>query len=52
MPISPKFYFIEKFIIGCEIYEPGIANLIKKIEAENLENIYIYPKNIFTLFNR
>ena len=26
--------------------------MVKKIEAGNLENIYIYPKNIFTLFNR
>ena len=42
----------EKIIIGCEVYEPGIANLVKNIEVENLENIYIYPKNIFTLFDR
>ena len=38
-------------IIGCEVYEPGIANLIEKIEIENLKNIYIYPKNIFSLFD-
>ena len=37
-------------IIGCEVYEPGIANLVEKIETENLKNIYIYPKNIFSLF--
>ena len=38
-------------IIGCEVYEPGIANLVEKIEIENLKNIYIYPKNIFSLFD-
>ena len=38
----------DTLIIGCEIYEPGIANLVEKIEAENLKNIYIYPKNIFS----
>ena len=38
-------------IIGCEVYEPGIANLVEKIETENLKNIYIYPKNIFSLFD-
>ena len=37
--------------IGCEVYEPGIANLVEKIEIENLKNIYIYPKNIFSLFD-
>ena len=37
-------------VIGCEVYEPGIANLVEKIETENLKNIYIYPKNIFSLF--
>ena len=37
-------------IIGCEVYEPGIANLVEKIETDNLKNIYIYPKNIFSLF--
>ena len=41
----------DTLIIGCEIYEPGIANLVEKIEAENLKNIYIYPKNIFSLFD-
>ena len=38
-------------IIGCEVYEPGIANLVEKIEIEKLKNIYIYPKNIFSLFD-
>ena len=38
-------------IIGCEVYEPGIANLVEKIEIEKLNNIYIYPKNIFSLFD-
>ena len=37
-------------IIGCEVYEPGIANLVDEIETKNLKNIYIYPKNIFSLF--
>ena len=42
----------DKLIIGCEIYEPGIANLVSKIESENLKNIYIFPENIFSLFNK
>ena len=41
----------EKLIIGCEIYEPGITNLVENIERVNLKNIKIYPKNIFSLFN-
>ena len=40
-----------KLIIGSEVYEPGIANVVEKIEALNLKNICIYPKNIFSLFN-
>ena len=42
----------DKLIIGCEIYEPGIANLVVKIESENLKNIYIFPENIFSLFSK
>ena len=38
-------------IIGCEVYEPGIASLVEKIESENLKNIYIYPNNVFSLFD-
>ena len=41
----------DKLIIGCEIYEPGIANLVSKIESENLKNIYIFPENIFSLLS-
>ena len=41
----------DTLIIGCEVYEPGIASLVEKIEAGNLKNIYIYPKNIFSLFD-
>ena len=41
-----------KSIIGCEIYEPGIANLVAKIEIENLKNIYIFPNSIFSLFSK
>ncbi len=41
-----------KSIIGCEIYEPGIANLVAKIETENLKNIYIFPNSIFSLFSK
>ena len=40
-----------KIIIGCEIYEPGIASTIDKIEKKKLKNILIYPKNIFTLID-
>ena len=40
----------DTLVIGCEVYEPGIANVVEKIETENLKNIYIYPKNIFSLF--
>ena len=40
-----------KIIIGCEIYEPGIASTIDKIERKKLKNILIYPKNIFTLID-
>ena len=29
----------KKVIIGCEVYEPGITNLLKNIEKENLKNI-------------
>ena len=43
---------IKKIIIGCEIYEPGIASSVNKIESEKLKNILIYPKNIFTLINK
>ena len=43
---------IDKLIIGCEVYEPGIANLVTKIESENLKNIYIFPENIFSLFSK
>ena len=43
---------IDKLIIGCEVYEPGIANLVTKIESENLKNIYIFPENIFFLFSK
>ena len=39
-----------KLFVGCEIYEPGIANLVEKIEVEKLKNIYLYTKNIFLLF--
>ena len=42
----------DKLIIGCEVYEPGIANLVAKIESENLKNIYIFPENIFSLFSK
>ena len=42
----------DKLIIGCEVYEPGIANLVTKIESENLKNIYIFPENIFSLLNK
>ncbi|MCH2540862.1 MAG: tRNA (guanosine(46)-N7)-methyltransferase TrmB [Alphaproteobacteria bacterium] len=42
----------DKLIIGCEIYEPGIANLVSKIESENLKNIYIFPENIFSLLSK
>ena len=40
-----------KIIIGCEIYEPGLASTIDKIEKKKLKNILIYPKNIFTLID-
>ena len=40
----------DTLVIGCEVYEPGIANVVEKIETENLKNIYVYPKNIFSLF--
>ncbi len=40
-----------KIIIGCDIYEPGIASTIDKIEKNKLKNILIYPKNIFTLID-
>ena len=40
-----------KIIIGCEIYEPGIASTIDKIEKKKLKNILIYPRNIFTLID-
>ena len=40
-----------KIIIGCDIYEPGIASTIDKIEKKKLKNILIYPKNIFTLID-
>ena len=43
---------IDELIIGCEVYEPGIANLVKKIEINNLKNICIYPKNIFSLLEK
>ncbi len=39
----------KKSIIGCEVYEPAIANILEKIEDHKLENISIYPKNIFSL---
>ena len=39
-----------KLIIGSEVYEPGIANLVENIEINNLKNILIYPRNIFFLF--
>ena len=38
---------IDKLILGCEVYEPGIANLLNKIDLENIKNILIYPENIF-----
>ncbi len=43
---------IDELIIGCEVYEPGIANLVKKIEINNLKNICIYPKNTFSLLEK
>ena len=42
---------VDKLFIGCDIYEPGIANLVSKIESKKLKNIYIFPNNIFSLFN-
>ena len=43
---------IDKLILGCEVYEPGIANLLNKIDLENIKNILIYPENIFSLFKK
>ena len=43
---------LDKIILGCEIYEPGIANLVNKLDKKKLKNIFIYPKNIFTLFKK
>ena len=42
----------EKLIIGCEVYEPGIANLINKLESKKINNVIIYPENIFYLFDK
>ena len=38
-----------KLIIGSEVYEPGIANVVEKIEALNLKNI-LYIRRIFFLY--
>ena len=43
---------LDKIILGCEIYEPGIANLVNKLDKKKLKNIFIYPKNIFILFKK
>ena len=36
-----------KIIIGCEIYEPGIASTIDKIEKKKLKNIILLLELIF-----
>ena len=43
---------IDKIILGCEVYEPGIANLLDKINIKKIKNILIYPENIFSLFEK
>ena len=43
---------LNKLILGCEVYEPGIANLLNKIDIEKIKNILIYPENIFSLFKK
>ena len=42
----------DKLIIGCEIYEPGIASAVEKINNEGLKNTFIFKENIFLLLRK
>lgn len=39
-------------ILGCEIYQPGISNLLQQIETKKINNIQIFDKNIYFLFKK
>ncbi len=43
---------LNTLILGCEIYLPGISNLLQRINNEKINNIQIFDKNIFLLFKK
>ncbi len=52
-----SLFFIEQneikiIYIGSEVYNPGIAQLLSKIEKNNIDNIYIFNDDARDLLNK